>query len=79
MEVMDGAFPSLKKKNKALIKRKLIHYEKSVMSNKNFHVLLNFNDVLRSIAVCHFAIRMPLTIHLHSARCISVDRVCLEK
>jgi hypothetical protein len=43
------------------------------MSSKHFHALLNYNNVLRSMAVRRFAISMPLTIHFHSEISISVD------
>jgi hypothetical protein len=43
------------------------------MPSKHSHTLLNCNDVLHSMAVCRFAIKMFLTNRFHYERCINVD------
>jgi hypothetical protein len=45
------------------------------MYSKHFYELLNYNDVLDSMMVRHFAIRISLTIHFF-ARSISVNDEC---
>jgi hypothetical protein len=76
-----GSHINQEKENKALIIRKYDYVImcKSVMSSKHFHVLLSCNDVLRSMEMCRFAIRMSLIIHFHSAIGICVDGMCLGK
>jgi hypothetical protein len=46
------------------------------MSNKHFHTLLSCSDVLHSIAVRRFAIKISLTNHFHFERSISLDDEC---
>jgi hypothetical protein len=43
------------------------------MSSKYFYALLNRNDILRSIAVLCFTIRMFLINHFYSSKSIGVD------
>jgi hypothetical protein len=43
------------------------------MPGKHLYTLLNGGNVLCSMVVHHFVIRISLAIHFHSARNISVD------
>jgi hypothetical protein len=51
--------------------------DKSVISSKYFHALLNCNDTLHFMAARHFAIRIALIIQFHSTKRISVDDECV--
>jgi hypothetical protein len=52
--------------------------DKSVISSKHFYALSDYNDVLCSMAVRCFAIRMHLTIYFYTMS-ISVDNECVGK